>query len=158
MVKAFLSLGSNIGGRKMNLDRAVGMIGRLPGTNLLKVSSYIETKPVGYTDQPDFLNAVAMIETSLAPRELLDELLKIELQMGRKRTIRWGPRVIDIDILLYNNEQINEEGLQVPHPRMMERGFVLKPLAEIEPDLMLPNGITAKEAAKQVTDQESAKG
>ena len=147
MPTAFLGLGSNIGDRKANLARAVAMLAAHPQIEVVDVSSIHETEPVGYTKQPDFLNAVARVETTLRPRELLDVILAIEAEMGRERTIRWGPRVIDIDILLFDGEQVDEPGLQIPHPRMMERQFVLEPLAEIAPDLVLPNGRTARQAS-----------
>jgi len=147
MRTAFLGLGSNIGDRKANLARAVAMLAAHPQIEVVKVSGARETAPVGYAEQPDFLNAVARVETTLRPRELLDAILAIEAEMGRERTIRWGPRVIDIDILLYDSEQVDEPGLQIPHPRMMERQFVLEPLAEIAPDLVLPNGRTARQAS-----------
>jgi 2-amino-4-hydroxy-6-hydroxymethyldihydropteridine diphosphokinase len=147
MPTAFLGLGSNIGDRKANLARAVAMLAAHPQIEVVDVSSIHETEPVGYTKQPDFLNAVARVETTLRPRELLDVILAIEAEMGRERTIRWGPRVIDIDILLFDGEQVDEPGLQIPHPRMMERQFVLDPLAEIAPDLVLPNGRTARQAS-----------
>ena len=147
MPTAFLGLGSNIGDRKANLARAVAMLAAHPQIEVVDVSSIHETEPVGYTKQPDFLNAVARVETTLRPRELLDVILAIEAEMGRERTIRWGPRVIDIDILLFDGEQVDEPGLEIPHPRMMERQFVLDPLAEIAPDLVLPNGRTARQAS-----------
>jgi 2-amino-4-hydroxy-6-hydroxymethyldihydropteridine diphosphokinase len=126
------------------------MLGAHSGIEVLKVSSTYETEPVGYTEQPDFKNAVVMVSTTLQPRELLEVVLGIEQKMGRVRTIRWGPRVIDIDILLYDDKEIDEEGLQIPHPRMMERRFVLEPLAEIAPELVLPDGNTAGDAVKKL--------
>ena len=152
MAKVFLGIGSNLGDRWANLERAVELLGARPQIEVLRISSFYETAPVGCTEQPDFLNAVALVETSLKPRELLQAILGIENQMGRLRTIRWGPRVIDIDILLYDGEQMDEEDLCIPHPRMMERGFVLRPLAEIAPDLILPDGRTAAEAVKDVAE------
>ena len=154
MPVAYLGLGSNLGNRKANLDQAVELLKAHPGIQINKVSSYYETEPVGYTDQPDFLNAAVEIETELSPRELLNTVLDIENKMGRKRTIRWGPRVIDIDILLYGTGQIEEEGLQIPHPRMMERRFVIEPLSEIAPELKLPDGRTALEAAKLLRNED----
>lgn len=147
---AYLGLGSNIGDRRANIDQAIEMLKAQRDVEIIKASSIYETAPVGYRDQPDFLNAVVMIETRLKPRELLNAVLSIESLMGRKRTIRWGPRVIDIDILLYDNEQLDEDDLHIPHPRMLEREFVMKPLAEIAPDLILPDGRTASEAAREV--------
>jgi 2-amino-4-hydroxy-6-hydroxymethyldihydropteridine diphosphokinase len=146
--KAYLGLGSNLGDKKANLDRAIELLNSSDGISVLKVSTYIDTAPVGFEEQPNFLNAAVEVETTLTPRKLLDAVLAIESIMGRKRTIRWGPRVIDIDILLYNDDNIEEAGLVVPHPRMMERRFVLEPLAEIAPELVLPDGRKASEAVK----------
>lgn len=116
---------------------------RESGCRIADVSPLYETKPVGVTDQPDFLNAVIRIETVLGPRALLDLCQTIELRLGRERTIKWGPRVIDIDILLYDDLTIAESGLVVPHPRMIERAFVLVPLAEMSPDVEVAPGVTA---------------
>ena len=112
-----------------------------PGIRVLAVSSVRETDPVGYEDQPRFLNAACAIETGLGPRELLERLLAIERALGRERTgPRFGPRTIDLDLLLYGNETLDEPGLTVPHPRLAERLFVLEPLLELAPDLVLPDG------------------
>lgn len=157
-MKAYIGLGSNIGDREVNIRRALDLLGEHSGIIVAGVSSLYETAPVGYVDQPDFINAVAILETDLSPHELLAVLLKVEEQMGRVRTIRWGPRVIDIDILLYGDVQVEENDLQVPHPRMMERRFVLEPLAEIAPDLVLPDGRTAKDAAEEIIVQERLQG
>ena len=154
MARIFLGLGSNLGDKRANIKRALELLAACSDIHVLKVSSMHDTAPVGFTEQPDFLNAVALIETTLSPRELLNAALDIERGMGRKRTIRWGPRVIDIDILLYDDERIEEEGLIIPHPRMMERGFVLDPLAEIVPDLVLPDGQTAREAAREMRNED----
>lgn len=135
---AYLSLGANLGDRGASIQTALRKLSDLPTIKLLRVSSLYETAPVGITDQPDFLNLVAAVKTSLAPQALLDVLLHIENQMGRVRTLRWGPRVIDIDLLLYDTEQIALPGLIVPHPRLRERAFVVIPLAEIAPELTLP--------------------
>lgn len=148
MSTAFLGLGTNLGDKEENLKRALSLLDDHPRITVIRTSSFYNTAPVGVTDQPDFLNTVTQIETSLSPRELHDITHHIEAQMGRQRTIRWGPRVIDIDILLYDNERIEEEDLKIPHPEMMKRRFVLEPLAEIAPDLVLPNGRTAEEALK----------
>ena len=110
----------------------------LPTMEIAAVSSIYETAPVGLTDQPDFLNLVVSVRTALSPRELMDALLHIENKMGRVRTVRWGPRVIDLDLLLYGSEQVDLPQLTVPHPRLRERAFVLVPLAEIAPELRLP--------------------
>lgn len=132
--RAFLGLGSNIGDRENILGRAVQLIHQVTGVEVLQSSSLYETDPVGYTEQDVFLNIAIEIETSLPPEELLTHMQRIETLLGRTRMIRWGPRTLDIDILLYGHEYIHSGDLQVPHPRMMERAFVLVPLAEIAPE------------------------
>ena len=129
----YVGLGANLGDREATIRAAVVA---LPG--VVSVSSLRETDPVGKTDQPKFLNGVAALDTSLSPRELLDLLLSIERELGRERRERWGPRVIDLDLLLYGDEIVDEPGLNVPHPRLHERRFVLEPLAEIAPGLVIP--------------------
>ena len=125
----------------------------------MRVSSLYETAPVGITDQPDFLNLAAAARTSLAPQALLDALLHIENQMGRTRTERWGPRVIDLDLLLYGGEQVALPGLTVPHPRLRERAFVVVPLAEIAPEMALPgDGKQIAELAQLFSEDFSCKG
>jgi 2-amino-4-hydroxy-6-hydroxymethyldihydropteridine diphosphokinase len=106
------------------------------------ISSFRETDPVGKVDQPRFMNAAAALETHLGPRELLDSLLEVERSLGRDRSReeRWGPRTIDLDLLLYGDETVDEPGLEVPHPRLAERAFVLEPLLELDPELRLPDG------------------
>jgi 2-amino-4-hydroxy-6-hydroxymethyldihydropteridine diphosphokinase len=127
-----------LGNRQANLKSALNELRALPTIRVAQVSSLYETAAVGITEQPDFLNAAAEIQTSLAPGELLGVLLHIENKMGRVRTFRWGPRVIDLDLLLYEAQQISLPGLIVPHPRLRERAFVVIPLAEIAPGLALP--------------------
>lgn len=136
---AFVGLGSNLGDREATIRQALELLGEL-GT--VRASSIRETDPVGITDQPKFLNAVAEIETDLTARQLLDRLLAIELELGRDRAgaVRWGPRTIDLDLLLYGDQTIEEPGLTVPHPRLAERDFVLEPLHELDPELALPDG------------------
>jgi 2-amino-4-hydroxy-6-hydroxymethyldihydropteridine diphosphokinase len=132
----WLGLGANEGDRRANLVSALDAIagfGRIEA-----VSSVYESEPVGWKDQPDFWNLVVRIHTSFPPRALLDAIKTIEAGIGRREGIRWGPRPIDIDILLYGDRNDHEDGLEVPHPRMMERGFVLYPLVEIDPDLVHP--------------------
>ncbi len=138
MERVFLGFGSNIGDRVANVRRACRLVGEIPGFRVVRVSSLIETAPVGYTDQPDFINAAAEIETDLTPRALIAAVKEIERAMGREKTVRFGPRVIDIDILLFGDRVINEPDLVIPHPRMHERAFVLAPLAEIAPDAVHP--------------------
>ena len=137
---AYLGLGTNLGDRKDNLQQALKELAALPTLEIRRVSSIYETAPVGVTDQPDFLNMVVSVQTTLSPRDLLNSLLEIENKMGRTRTVRWGPRVIDLDLLLYGTAHVEMPGLTVPHPRLQERSFVLVPLAEIAPELVLPGG------------------
>jgi 2-amino-4-hydroxy-6-hydroxymethyldihydropteridine diphosphokinase len=133
MTRAYVGLGANLGNREGTIRAAVA---QLPG--VVAVSPLRETDPVGVTDQPQFLNGVAALETELPPRELLDVLLAVERGLGRERRERWGPRTIDLDLLLYGDEVIDEDGLTVPHPRLRERRFVLEPLADLAPKLVVP--------------------
>lgn len=133
-MRAVLGLGGNLGDRAANLSAAVKALEHLPGTRVTALSSLYETAPVGYADQPDFLNRVAVVETSLSPRALLGSCLGIEAALGRVRGRRFGPRVVDIDLLLYEGVASGDPELTLPHPRMMERAFVLVPLAELFPD------------------------
>lgn len=128
---AYIALGSNIGDRYGYLKKAVLELDNFEGIEVVRTSSIYETDPVGYEDQDKFLNMVIKVNTSLGPFELLDNCLDIEQKFGRKREIKWGPRTIDLDILLYNNENIETEKLTVPHPRMKERAFVIIPFMEI---------------------------
>ena len=143
---AYLGLGSNLGDRRANLARAVERIGAARLTAIAARSSLYATAPVGVTDQPEFLNAVVEVRTALEPVELLDACLGIERELGRIRTVRWGPRTIDIDVLLVEGIALDEERLTLPHPRMTERAFVLVPLAEIAPGIVV-GGKTAAEWA-----------
>lgn len=144
-VIAYIGMGTNLGDRRVALEMALRELHQPPIIQVECVSSVYETAPVGVTEQPDFLNAVARVRTMLPPRALLDALLHLENKMGRVRTLRWGPRVIDLDLLIYGDVQTSEPGLEVPHPRLRERAFVLGPLAEIAPDLRLPpDGETAE--------------
>jgi 2-amino-4-hydroxy-6-hydroxymethyldihydropteridine diphosphokinase len=136
---AYIGLGANLGDREENIRAAIE---RLAELGALLVSSFRETDPVGVTEQPRFVNAVAELETELGASALLGQLLEIERELGRDRSReqRWGPRTIDLDLLLYGDEVIDEPGLTVPHPRLAERRFVLEPLHELAPDLALPDG------------------
>lgn len=145
---AYLGLGANIGDRKSNLRAAVALL-RERGCTLAAASSLYLTKPVGITDQPDFLNAVIRVKTALDPHDLLATCRKIEQELGRERTTQWGPRVIDIDILLYEGAAIDDSELVIPHPRILDRAFVLVPLVEIAPDVEVADGITARDAANR---------
>ena len=129
---AFIAIGSNIGDRIEYLGNAVKQVNQHEKIKVVNASSIYETDPVGYTDQDPFLNMVIQVKTDLGPYKLLDELLLIEGKLGRKREIKWGPRTLDLDILLYNQENIKSEKLIVPHPRMQERAFVMVPLLEID--------------------------
>ena len=144
MTVAFIGLGSNLGDREGNLRAAVA---RLAELGRVRVSSFRETDPVGVTDQPKFLNAAAELSTDLPARDLLDALLAIERDFGRDRAReeRWGPRTLDLDLLLYADELIDEPGLTVPHPRLAERRFVLEPLHELAPGLVLPDGTAIRD-------------
>lgn len=135
---AFVAIGSNLADSAHQVLTAFDAIAALPHTSLQARSSLYLTAPVGYADQPDFINAVAHIHTSLPPQQLLAALLEIEQQFGRQRTFRNAPRVIDLDVLLYNDIQLNDAGLTLPHPRMHERAFVLVPLIEIASGLVIP--------------------
>jgi 2-amino-4-hydroxy-6-hydroxymethyldihydropteridine diphosphokinase len=141
-VRAFIGLGSNLGQREGTLREALRMLDEPEGIEVAAVSSFRETDPVGVVDQPRFVNAAAALETSLSPRELLARLLEVERALGRDRSAEepWGPRTVDLDLLLYGDETIAEPGLEVPHPRLAERAFVMEPLLELDPELRLPDG------------------
>ena len=137
MSVAYIGIGSNLGDREFNCKQAIGLL-RQKGTTVRKESSLYETKPWGVRDQPLFLNMAIEIETDLKPFELLRTLKDIEKEMGREETFLWGPRIIDLDILLYDNNIVDEEGLRIPHPHMQDREFVLRPLCEIAGDVIHP--------------------
>ncbi|MED3794786.1 2-amino-4-hydroxy-6-hydroxymethyldihydropteridine diphosphokinase [Niallia alba] len=158
MNEVYLSLGSNIGNRFEYIYEAVQMLRSQEEIKVVNISSIYETDPVGYEEQALFLNIVVQIETSLNPLSLLEQCQRIESELGRKRIIKWGPRTIDLDILLYNHENIVSEKLIIPHPRIEERAFVLVPLIEIAPDIKLPNkSILLKESLKLLRDREGVK-
>ena len=139
MTRTYVGLGSNIGDREAMLRRALELLSAAPGIELVAASSIRETDPVDLVDQPRFLNAAAALETELPPRELLDRLLAIERELGRTRDgPRFGPRTIDLDLLVHGDEVLDDPGLTVPHPRLHERRFALEPLAELEPSLVVP--------------------
>jgi len=137
--RAAIALGSNIEDPEAQVTRAFDEISALPQTRLVKRSRLHRTKPVGYADQPDFVNAMALVETALEPRALLDALLAIERKHGRRRTIPNGPRTLDLDIIIYGDRVIDEPGLKVPHPRARDREFVMVPLKEVWPDVVIPD-------------------
>ncbi|MFQ5648788.1 MAG: 2-amino-4-hydroxy-6-hydroxymethyldihydropteridine diphosphokinase [bacterium] len=136
----FLGLGSNVGNRRETLQRALGAIVSLPATNIVHCSSIYESEPVGYAEQPDFLNMVVQISTTLTPERMLDQAHRIEQDFGRVRGFRWGPRPLDIDILYWGERVLNSESLVIPHPQVQNRRFVLQPLAEIAPGFVVPPG------------------
>lgn len=137
-VLATVGLGANLNDPAAQVEYALAELDRLPGTRLLRRSSLYASAPVGYLDQPDFVNAVAQVETTLAPRALLAALLDIEHRHGRERSFRNAPRTLDLDLLLYGDAHFHEEGLSLPHPRMTERAFVLRPLLDIAPATIIP--------------------
>lgn len=144
-IRAFIGLGSNLGDREGYLSAACQALTNTPGIALARSSALYETEPVGYTEQGWFLNQVVEIATSLDPCGLLQALQQIEQELGRRRLIRWGPRVIDLDLLLYGNEVLTDPQLTVPHTCLYERSFVMVPLAEIAPDYVHPDGKTTAE-------------
>ena len=137
MTEAVLGLGGNLGDRRQLLAAALERLARHPEISLAGVSGLYETPPWGKTDQPPFLNAAALIRTTLSPRGLLEAILGVEREMGRQRSEKWGPRNVDIDILLFGAAEIDEPGLHVPHPRLTERAFALAPLVELQPMAMI---------------------
>jgi 2-amino-4-hydroxy-6-hydroxymethyldihydropteridine diphosphokinase len=139
MPLVYIGLGSNLGDREATIRQALELLTERGDVELEAVSSLRETDPVGYTDQPRFLNGAAALSTDLAPRAVLQRLQSVERTLGRDRTgPRYGPRTIDLDLLLYDDERINESGLEIPHPRLSERRFVLEPLAELDSGLEVP--------------------
>ncbi len=151
--QVFLGLGSNVGEREKFLNRAVTELKKVKDTKVIWASSVYETDPVGITDQPKFLNAAVEIETQLVPKELYPELKAIEQRIGRTPGERWGPREIDVDLLLYDGLVYKDENVVVPHPEMEKRKFVLVPLKEIAPDLVHPiSGMTMEELGADCRD------
>lgn len=153
MTEVYLSLGSNLGDREKYLKEAVKRLKSNKNIVLKKLSPIYETKPVGYLEQDNFLNAAILIETDLTPYELLDVTTSIEAELKRERTIKWGPRTIDIDILLYDGLILNDEKLTIPHPHMWERAFVLIPLRDINPSLS-KNGLSIDELIQGLIDKQ----
>ena len=151
--RVFLALGTNLGDRCANLQAAKRELA--PEIEIVRASSIYETPPWGYTDQPDFLNQVIEVRTHLDPLALLNHLKNIEAEMGRQETFRYGPRLIDLDILFYGQRVINEAELQIPHPRLQSRAFVLVPLCEIAPDFVHP---TLNESIRSLLSKVDAKG
>lgn len=155
MVRAAIGLGSNLGDRAQHIADAVAAIAETG--SLVRVSSLYETAPVGGPEQGPYLNAVVVVETELPAGDLLSRCFEIEKEAGRERRERWGPRTLDLDLLLYGSESIDEDGLTVPHPRMTERRFVLEPLVEAWPDAALPDGTALASVVQSVADQQVRK-
>lgn len=150
---AFIGLGSNLDGPRAQVLRGFAALDDLPGTRLLARSSLYASTPVGYLDQPDFVNAVAQISTTLTPQALLQALLNIEHKNGRERTFQNAPRTLDLDVLLYDDLVLHEHGLSIPHPQMHLRAFVLQPLLEIQPGCIIPAVGQAAIALQSCQDQ-----
>ncbi|MCK7260257.1 MULTISPECIES: 2-amino-4-hydroxy-6-hydroxymethyldihydropteridine diphosphokinase [Enterobacter] len=145
MTLAYIAIGSNLASPLEQVNAAVQALGEIPQSKIVAVSSFYRTPPLGPQDQPDYLNAAVILETELGPEELLDNTQRIELQQGRVRKAeRWGPRTLDLDIMLFGHETINTERLTVPHYDMKNRGFMLWPLFEVAPDLIFPDGTPLK--------------
>jgi 2-amino-4-hydroxy-6-hydroxymethyldihydropteridine diphosphokinase len=157
--RAYVALGANLGTREATLRRAVARLDGREDTVVVALSQLRETEPVGLLDQPRFLNGVVVLDTDLGPRGLLDALLEIERELGRVRDgVRNGPRPVDLDLLLYDGETIDEPDLTVPHPRLHERRFVLEPLADIDPALRVPGRGTVAELLAALDDRASTLG
>lgn len=155
--RAYIALGSNLGDRRRNMKSAIDRIGRMTGVRVTKISSFLETEPVGGPPQGMYLNAAIEIDCSLSAGQLLSELMRIESELGRKRLGKCFPRTIDLDILLFGGEVIDEPELQVPHPRMHERGFVLDPLNEIAPEVIHPViGSTVAELRRALRERQAS--
>ena len=137
-MRATIGLGSNLGDREANLRQALEHLAQTPDTAVVRASSLYDTEPVGVEEQPHFLNAVAQLETQLSPHQLLWNLKLIERRLGRVRSQRWGPRTLDLDLLLYEDLVLDEDDLQIPHPELAKRSFVLVPLVELDPLLVHP--------------------
>ncbi|KXZ39739.1 2-amino-4-hydroxy-6-hydroxymethyldihydropteridinediphosphokinase [Alkalithermobacter thermoalcaliphilus JW-YL-7 = DSM 7308] len=152
MHNVYLSIGTNVGDREKNINDAINYISQIEKTQILKISKVYETEPWGYTNQEKFLNICVKINTHLNPYELLDSCQMIEQYLKRERIIRWGPRTIDIDILIYDDIICEDERLTIPHPRMKERAFVLIPLLDIEPNLYV-DGKSIKDILSTLNEQ-----
>jgi 2-amino-4-hydroxy-6-hydroxymethyldihydropteridine diphosphokinase len=149
----FIGLGSNLADPQAQVSQALQELAALPQVRVVRCSSLYRSAPVGYLDQPDFVNAVAQLHTALTPRALLDALLALEQRCGRTREFINAPRTLDLDVLLYDDVQLHEHGLTIPHPQMHLRAFVLQPLLEIAPECVIPGIGAAAEAARACEDQ-----
>ncbi len=154
---AFVGLGSNLADPCAQVEQAMRELATLPQVRVVQRSSLYRSAPVGYLEQPDFINAVVQLQTTLPPRDLLDALLALEHRCGRTRDFVNAPRTLDLDVLLYDDLQHHEHGLTIPHPQMHRRAFVLQPLLEIAPDCVIPGIGSVPEAARQCGDQQVEK-
>ena len=154
MIRCYIGLGSNLQDPALQLQRATEALRRLPQSRLLAVSPHYRSPAVGPGDQPDYRNAVAALDTDLEPLALLDQLQAIEQAQGRVRTVRWAARTLDLDLLLYGDRVIADARLTVPHPRIAERAFVLRPLADLAAGLMLPGGIAVSDLLAACNDSD----
>lgn len=152
-VTAYVGLGANLGDPVRAVSEALLALERIPGTELSRRSSFYRSDPIGFAAQPSFVNAVAELRTTLPARQLLAQLLDVETLAGRQRSFPNAPRTLDLDLLLYDDQQIDEPGISVPHPRMHQRRFVLEPLVEIAPDCRIPGDGLASERLAEVLDQ-----
>ena len=151
MTRAYVGLGANLGPREIAIQRALTLLASEEGIEVVEQSTLRETDPVGRVEQPRFLNGVVALDTTLSPRELLDVLLRVERELGRVRDgERWGPRTIDLDLLLHGSNVVDEPGLRLPHPRLHERRFALEPLADLAPDLEIPGRGKVSEILQQL--------
>lgn len=153
MVTVYIGLGSNMGNRRANLQAAVNMLRELPGLQVTAIAPLYETEPWGLKEQEPFLNTVVQVETAYSPRELLSRLQGIENRLGRVRKEKWGPRTVDLDILLYGHEVVNEPDLQIPHPYLLQRAFVLVPLLDLDNGLTMPDGRFLRDFLPAVAEQ-----
>lgn len=153
VAKVYIGIGSNLENPLEQLKAATAALREIPGTRLVKLSNIYKTAPIGPAGQPDYTNAAALLETQLTPEALLDELQRIELDQGRVRKERWGPRTLDLDIILYAGMTIRTTRLTVPHIEMENRNFVLIPLLDLSPDLTLPNGKSLKAVTEQAGNE-----
>ena len=158
MTLAYIAIGSNLASPLEQVNAAVQALGEIPQSKIVAVSSFYRTPPLGPQDQPDYLNAAVVLETALDAETLLDNTQRIELQQGRVRKAeRWGPRTLDLDIMLFGHETINTERLTVPHYDMKNRGFMLWPLFEVAPDLIFPDGIPLRDILDQLHAEKPAR-
>ncbi|ACV61190.1 2-amino-4-hydroxy-6-hydroxymethyldihydropteridin epyrophosphokinase [Desulfofarcimen acetoxidans DSM 771] len=152
--RAFIGVGSNMGQTHDNIHKAINLLSQTPGVEVINAAPFYETEPVGYTEQNWFVNSVIEVYADLSPQDLLVRLQEIENMLGRVRTVHWGPRTMDLDLLLYGDERVEEVNLIVPHPRLTERAFVMVPLADLAPNLVMPGGETAAILAERLKKEQ----